>query len=119
VFFMTEVMLKKIVHPLHYFMIGLALCIYYVIVLSVSEHFGFFTGYILASLTIVSIVAWYSNSILQSRKFAILNSIGLLFLYSFLLVLINLETYALITGTIGLLLVLIAIMSITKRIVVK
>lgn len=119
VFFMTEVMLKKIVHPLHYFMIGLALCIYYVIVLSVSEHFGFFTGYILASLTIVGIVAWYSKSILQSRKFALLNSIGLLFLYSFLLVLINLETYALITGTIGLLLVLIAIMSITKRIVVK
>jgi inner membrane protein len=119
VFFITEVMLKKIVHPLHYFMIGLALCIYYVIVLSVSEHFGFFTGYILASLTIVLIVAWYSKSILQSSKFAILNSIGLLFLYSFLLVLINLETYALITGTIGLLIVLIAIMSITKRIVVK
>lgn len=116
VFFLIQIVGKVTVHPLHYFMIGLALLLFYSLLLSFSEHVGFIPAYIIAAGTIVVLIVWYAKSILKSLKFAFMSGTSLLLLYAFLLVIVNLEIYALIVGSIGLLFVLAAIMSVTRKI---
>lgn len=116
VFFLIQIVGKVTIHPLHYFMIGLALLLFYSLLLSFSEQVGFIPAYIIASTTIVVLIVWYAKSILKSLKFAFMSGISLLLLYAFLLVIVNLEIYALIVGSIGLLFVLAAIMSVTRKI---
>lgn len=115
VFFLIQIVGKVAIHPLHYFMIGLALVLFYCLLLSFSEQIGFTKAYLIASATIVLLIAWYAKSILRSVKFAIMSGLSLSLLYAFLLVIVNLEIYALIVGSIGLLLALVAIMSVTRR----
>lgn len=116
VFFLIQVVGKVSIHPLHYFMIGLALVLFYSLLLSFSEQIGFIPAYILASATIVLLIVWYARAVLRSLKFAVMSGLSLTLLYAFLLVIVNLETYALIVGSIGLLIVLAAIMSVTRNI---
>lgn len=116
VFFLIQIVGKIVVHPLHYFMIGLALLLFYSLLLSFSEQIGFIPAYILAASTIVLLIIWYARSVLRSLKFAVMSGLSLSLLYAFLLVIVNLEVYALIVGSIGLLVVLAGIMSVTRKI---
>jgi inner membrane protein len=116
VFFLIQIVGKVMIHPLHYFMIGLALLLFYSLLLSFSEQLGFIPAYIIASVTIVALIVWYARSVLRSMKFAVMSGLSLGLLYAFLLVIVNLEVYALIVGSIGLLFVLAAIMSVTRKI---
>ncbi|ASS49704.1 MAG: hypothetical protein A3D31_08990 [Candidatus Fluviicola riflensis] len=116
VFFLIQIIGKVTVHPLHYFMIGLALLLFYSLLLAFSEQVGFIPAYIIAATTIVLLIVWYAKSVLKSLKFAVMSGTSLLLLYAFLLVIVNLEIYALIVGSIGLLVVLAAIMSFTRKI---
>jgi inner membrane protein len=116
VFFLIQIVGKVAIHPLHYFMIGLALLLFYSLLLSFSEQIGFIPAYLIASITIVVLIVWYARSVLKSMKFAVMSGLSLGLLYAFLLVIVNLEVYALIVGSIGLLFVLAAIMSVTRKI---
>jgi len=115
VFFLIQIVGKMVVHPLHYFMIGLSLLLFYSLLLSFSEQIGFIPAYIIASTAIIVLIVWYARSILKSMKFAVMSGLSLGLLYAFLLVIVNLEVYALIVGSIGLLFVLAAIMSVTRK----
>lgn len=115
VFYLIELIGKMLIHPIHYFMIGLSLILFYAILLSFSEQFGFAVSYLIASLSILSLLSWYAWSVLRSLKFALTVLVAISLLYCFLYVLVNLETYALIVGCIGLFMVLAAIMSFTRR----
>ena len=77
---------------------------------------GFIGAYVVAGTSIISLIGWYSQSVLQSTKFASLVSVSLVLLYTFLIVIVHLEVYALIAGSIGLLVVLFLIMSVTRKI---
>jgi len=116
VFFLIQIVGKLTIHPLHYFMIGMALLLFYSLLLSFSEQIGFIPAYLIAATTIVLLIVWYAKSILKSVRFAVMSGLSLGLLYTFLLVIVNLEIYALIVGSIGLLFVLAAIMSITRKI---
>lgn len=115
VFFLIQIVGKVNIHPLHYFMIGLALLLFYSLLLSLSEQLGFIPAYLIAATTIVVLIVWYARSILHSLKFAVMSGLSLSLLYAFLLVIVNLEIYALIVGSIGLLFVLASIMSVTRK----
>lgn len=115
VFFLIEVIGKMFLHPLHYVMIGLALLLFYSLLLSFSEQIGFIPAYVIASLSITGLLFWYAKSVLKSLRFALTSTISLLLLYAFLLVIVNLEVYALIVGSLGLLAALAGIMSVTRR----
>lgn len=119
VFFLTELIGKMSIHPLHYLMIGLALILFYVLLLSFSEQIGFDKSYLIACSAIVLVIIWYAKAILQSLKFAIMCGTSIILLYAFLFVIVNLETYALIVGSIGLFFVLVAIMNFTKRLKIQ
>jgi inner membrane protein len=115
VFYLIELIGKTLIHPIHYLMVGFSLILFYLVLLSFSEQFGFATAYLTASIGILSLLSWYAYSVLRSLKFAFTILISISILYSFLYVIVNLETYALIVGSLGLFVVLAAIMSFTRR----
>lgn len=115
VFYLIELIGKMTIHPVHYLMVGLALVMFYLLLLSFSEQIGFAYSYLLASAGVVLLLAWYAYSVLGSLRFSGTVTIAISLLYSFLYVIVNLETYALIVGSIGLFVVLFAIMNFTRR----
>ena len=67
-FFIIETVNKKSVHPFQYALIGLALILFYTLLLSFSEYTGFNVAYIIASVATVGLIAWFVKGILQSVK---------------------------------------------------
>ncbi|WP_459210621.1 cell envelope integrity protein CreD [Aquimarina rhabdastrellae] len=115
-FFLIQTMSKIHIHPFQYFMIGLALAMFYTLLISISEHSSFFKAYIIASIAVITLITVYSKSILKSYKFTLLICATLLALYTFIFVLIQLKHYALLVGSIGLFLILAVVMMVSKNI---
>src|SRR5436190_16197154 len=115
-FFLIETVNKKSVHPVHYALIGLALIMFYTLLLSFSEYTGFNLAYIIASAATVGLIAWFVRGILQSVKLTTVLSVVLVLLYSYVFTILRLQDYALILGSLGLFLTLAVIMHFSKRI---
>ena len=115
-FFFSEIISKKRVHPIQYTLIGFAIILFYVLLLSISEHLNFDFSYILSALTITIIITGYSKGILKNNRFTLTIFGILIILYSYLYIVLRLEDYALIMGSIGLLTVLSTVMYITRKI---
>jgi len=65
VFFFFEILNKYRIHPIQYLLIGLALCVFYILLLSLSEHIGFNLAYLIGSISIITMITVYSISILK------------------------------------------------------
>lgn len=115
-FFFFEVINKQRVHPMHYILVGLAISIFYILLLSLSEHVGFNMAYILSTWAIVGLIGTYSTSILNSKKLVVIQGIMLLSIFGFIFVILQLEDYALLAGSVGLLLVLAVVMYFSRNI---
>jgi inner membrane protein len=116
VFFFIEILQKKQVHPLQYLLVGFALCIFYTLLLSISEYMGFNPAYAIASLATVSLIGSYVWGIFKTFKIAAGFIVSLAGLYGYIFVLIQLEDYALLFGSIGLFVILAAIMYYSRKI---
>ncbi|MBN1765430.1 MAG: cell envelope integrity protein CreD [Sedimentisphaerales bacterium] len=115
-FFLTEIINKKKVHPIQYLLIGLAVVLFYILLVSISEHLNFNIAYIISALAITTLITGYSKAILRSNLFAFTVCAILIILYAYLFIVIQLEDFALIMGSIGLFLVLTIIMYLTRKI---
>lgn len=115
-FFLFEVFSPISLHPMHYLLVGSALCLFYVLLLSISEHIPFGASYAIASAGIILLIAGYSFAILNGRKRALAMSGMLVLLYSYLYVLLQAEDYALLLGSIGLFVILAAVMYLTRKV---
>jgi len=104
------------IHPFQYVMVGLALIMFYTLLISISEHSSFFKAYLIAALSVLGLITLYSRSILKGVKFPLLICFSLATLYSYIFIIIQLENYALITGSIGLFVILAIIMFVSKKI---
>lgn len=114
-FFMIELLSDKIIHPLQYLLIGLALLIFYTLLLSISEYVIFKVAYLIASAAVVSMITVYSYSVLSDkRKTGIVFGV-LIILYGYLYILLQLQDYALLMGSIGLFVVLAIVMYLTRN----
>ena len=112
---LTEVLGRMRVHPIQYLLVGAALCLFYLLELSLSEHVGFGVAYLLATAAIVGMVSAYSLAVLRTRRRALVIGTMVAALYGYLYVLLNNEDYALLVGSIGLFAILAAIMYLTRR----
>jgi inner membrane protein len=114
--FFVEAIQKKDIHPFQYLLVGLALCLFYALLVSISEHAGFCVAYAIASAMTVILLASYMAGVLKEKRmaFAVGGLLALLYLYVF--VLIQMETYALLAGSIGLFVILAVIMYFSQRI---
>lgn len=115
-FFLIEITNKKSVHPFHYGLIGLALVLFYTLLLSFSEYIGFDVSYIVASICTIGLIAWFVKSILSSAKSTTILSIVLALLYAYVFTILQLQDYSLLLGSIGLFVTLAVIMQFSKKI---
>lgn len=104
------------IHPVQYGLVGLALCLFYLLLLSLTEHLGFGTAYALAACAIGGLVTAYARTVLGSAT-RTAGIAGLLAgLYLFLFVLLQIQDYALLAGALGLFLSLAAVMRLTRHV---
>ena len=115
-FFFAEIINKNRVHPIQYLLIGLAIILFYVLLLAISEHLNFDVAYILSAVAITAVITGYSKAILRNNPFTLTVLGILIILYGYLYIVLQLEDYALVMGSIGLLLVLTTVMYITRKI---
>ena len=116
IFFLVEVLNKRKIHPFQYTLVGLALCLFYVLLVSISEHSNFNLAYGISTLGIVCMVSLYSLSVFNARRLTLVLVSTLLAIYGFLYVTLQLTEYALLMGSIGLTLILGATMYFTRNI---
>lgn len=116
VFLLIQISSKIAIHPFQYLMIGLALVLFYTLLISISEHKNYLFAYLVSSISVVTLITVYSRSILKNPKFTLLILGSMLGLYSFIFVIIQLEDYALLVGSIGLFVILSTIMFTSKKI---
>lgn len=116
VFFLIQSISKINIHIFQYTMIGIALVLFYTLLISITEHSSFTVAYAIAGTAIVAMITTYSLSILKNRKFPMLIGGALSLIYAFLFVIIQLEDYALLVGSIGLFAILAAVMYFSRKI---
>jgi inner membrane protein len=97
-------------------MIGIALIMFYTLLISITEHSSFSFAYAIAGISVVALISLYSISILKDKKFPTFIAISLSVLYTFIYVIIQLEDYALLVGSIGLFLILASVMYFSRKI---
>ena len=108
--FFVEVLHKKNINPFQYLLIGLALCLFYTLLVSISEHLNFTLSYVIATTMTIGLLTFYLSGILKIKKTAITIGGMLLLLYTYIFILIQMEIYALLVGSIGLFIILAIIM---------
>ncbi len=116
VFFLVEVLNKQKIHPFQYALVGLALCLFYILLVSLSEHIVFNLAYAIATLSIVSMITLYSLSIFRAGKLSMVLAITLIGIYGFLFVTLQLADYALLLGSVGLTIILALTMYFTRNV---
>ena len=116
IFFLIQTMSNIGIHPFQYLMIGIALTMFYTLLVSISEHSTFLKAYLIAGTSVITLITLYSKSILKTWKFPLFIGTSLTALYAFIYVIIQLENYALLVGSIGLFLILAAVMFVSRKI---
>lgn len=115
-FFLYEVLSPVTLHPVQYFLVGGALCVFYLLLLSISEQTSFGAAYLIAAAATVGQICAYASALLRSRM-RVAGLAGVLaLLYGYLYVLLQLEDWALMMGSIGLFLILALVMYTTRKI---
>ncbi len=115
-FFFAEIMTRQRIHPIQYLMVGCGLLIFYLLLLSISEHLSFGWSYLIAASGVILQISLYCFSILKTRRFALQVASLLSFLYIFLYVLLRLQDSALLIGSISLFVLLSLAMYIIRNV---
>jgi len=116
IFFLVEILYGKRIHPFQYTLVGLALSLFYILLVSISEHSNFNLAYAISTVAIVTMIALYTLSVFKSKRQTLILISILLGIYGFLFVTLQLADYALLMGSIGLTLILAATMYFTRHI---
>jgi len=117
--FFTELLIKQRVHFLQYILIGAAMTIYYILLLSLSEQLGFNLAYVIASAATASLIGTFIWSLLKNRKVALVFTSILTMFYSFIFVILQLQDLALLVGSIGLFLIVALLMYLSQKIMIE
>ena len=83
-FFLFEVTARQKIHPFQYLMVGAALCLFYLLLLSISEFIGFSWAYLIAAVASTSLITWYCRFFLGGGARTLMIGAGLAGVYTFL-----------------------------------
>ena len=115
-YFFTEIFQRRPVHPLQYILIGMALVVFYILLLSLSEYVIFPWAYLSAASATVILLSWYTLSIFKKAKTTFIFATLLSVLYLFIYVLIQMQDNALLFGSVGLFVLLALAMYLSRKI---
>jgi inner membrane protein len=110
------VLSRRRVHPVQYTLLGLALALFFLLLLSLSEHLGFTQAYGLASAACISLLSFYARHLLGQWRAGLAFGAGVGLLYGALWVLLRMEQTALVVGSLLLFAALTAVMVLTRRV---
>jgi inner membrane protein len=114
--FLTELISKQKIHVFNYILIGAAMIIYYILLLSFSEQIGYNLAYLIASVATITLIAIFIASLLKNKLAALLFAAILALFYVFIFVIIQLEDLALLIGSIALFIIISALMYFSRKI---
>lgn len=116
IYFIIEILNKYNIHPIQYTLVGFALVIFYLLLLSLSEHIYFWYAYLIAGISTILLISLFTASILKERKPALIIAAFLSILYIFLYILLESQDYALLLGSVGVFIILAVVMYLTRNI---
>ena len=114
-FFLFEVLRRLAVHPVQYGLVGLALAMFYLLLLSLAEHMDFARAYALAASACVLLVGFYVSHVLHSWLRGAGFTAALAGLYAMLYALLSAEDYALLMGSLLVFGLLSVVMVLTRK----
>ena len=114
--FLTELIRKQRVHSFNYILIGAAMIVYYILLLSFSEQIGFACAYLVASVATVGLITTFIASLLKNKIAAAVFACILSVFYVFIYVIIQLEDFALMIGSIALFIIIAVLMYFSRKI---
>lgn len=104
------------VHPIQYLLVGSAIAVFFLLLVSLSEHVPFAVAYLAAAAACTALLTFYGSFVLRGSRAGALFGAGIAALYGALYALLQLEQTALLLGSIMLFAVLSGIMVATRRI---
>lgn len=114
-FFMFEMLRSLRIHPMQYMLVGLAMAMFFLLIISLSEHMPFLTAYVIAGTACSALIGIYLAGVLRNRKPALSFSGGIALLYAVLYGVLQSEDNALLMGTVLMFTALAAVMVLTRR----
>jgi inner membrane protein len=114
-FFMFEVLRGLRMHPLQYLLVGLAMAMFFLLIISLSEHIPFLAAYSVSGAVCVMLIGIYLAGVLKNRRLAVAFSAGIALLYAVLYGVLQSEDNALLMGSLVLFAALASVMLLTRR----
>jgi inner membrane protein len=111
-----EAVSGKKAHPAQYILVGLAQCVFYLLLLALTEIIGFNSAFLIAATATVALLAFYAGASFKSNAVGFKALLGLAALYGAMYVLMTLEDFALLAGSVVAFAVIAATMFATRRI---
>lgn len=116
IYFFFEILRKFHIHPFQYLLVGLALSVFYLLLLSLSEHLGFNKAYFLAAGVTIALITMYSAGVFKIRRLTFQLFLLLTLIYGFIFIVLQLEDYALLAGSVGVFAALAAVMFYSRNV---
>jgi inner membrane protein len=114
--FLFEALSRVRIHLVQYGMVGLSLSLFALLLISIAEPLGFTLAYAISAAAVIAQASLYTLSVLGRRRLAGVFAGVLGALFAFLYVVLSLDAYALLTGTVGLFAALSVVMAATRRV---
>jgi inner membrane protein len=116
IFFLTELISGTRMHPIQYLLVGIALVVFYTLLISLAEHTGFNMAYLISSLATTILIGLYVRASTGKWKQGLLTWALLSGLYGFLFTTLQLQDYSLLFGSIGIFLVVAIVMFVSRKV---
>ena len=114
--FLFEILSKTRLHVVQYILVGLANCIFYLLLLALAEHLPFLAAYLISSAAVCAVTTFYVSAFLTDKRQAALAFSVLALQYGYLFCALSSEDYALLIGAVGLFGIVALTMAATRRI---
>jgi len=113
---LVEVLKRLRVHPVQYLLVGSALAVFFLLLVSLTEHIAFAWAYLAASAACTSLLSFYASFVLRGLGAGAVFGAAIAALYGALYLLLQMEQSALVLGSLLLFAVLGAVMVATRRV---
>jgi inner membrane protein len=113
--FLVETLLRRPLHPIQYGLMGLALSVFYLLLLALAEQLGFLAAYLVAASALCALMGLYLAGALASARAGTMAGLVFAGTYALLYLLVTSESYALLAGSLALFALLATVMLMTRQ----